>query len=667
MKKIIVGVLLLTLIVGAGILSYGYVDLNRINEDLKGGKGLDLEYLEENMDRIMFYSGLPVEVYSLVDYYESLGEEEQMSLEVLIPYGVAYERMYGKMPHVFSEGEEIELNEYVQDEILLHFRRFNEEVFGHVEALYSSSVPSTTFQGVKEKLKSDVDKEILRVTQIMSEGKYNSISSLSNVEKVFSDYDFLKEVLNKGNGQLGTMPEEHTFLLASYKATYKNLSKDSDGISMLLFTEKLITYLDEYSEEDTIEWIKEIFLETNDANTQRDNMMLLGMLTLEANLQGKSNYRVMLRKLREELYEFENREYSLIDNVFVNESENYTYIIDPDDLNPGEADEIAHDPYRTSFLESIRRGEWVDEKVLEPNKTYYLVWTNDYLCFESIEIINTFDGDYSQFAHGMDTEEVLEDKMKLVMSQTNLSKGDYNYLESLDTDFEENYRQMVLSVMEKYDKILEPLIISDDISHYFNKRGGRYYVNVADLQYERVKTTDVNFYLIDSFNEGYAAEATWGGMVISKQVIENKYYFMIHHELMHLIDEFYDVNFDIALELDMPDKDYLNETCSTYDEYLEIKKQGNEIGLYYSGAVKDYLDYGVTSSYSMVNESEHQAELWANLVSNNDYFAPDYDSNPVFKVAADDMFRYINGILFKVEAERLENFEDFKRFQSDYE
>ena len=132
----------------------------------------------------------------------------------------------------------------------------------------------------------------------------------------------------------------------------------------------------------------------------------------------------------------------------------------------------------------------------------------------------------------------------------------------------------------------------------------------------------------------------------------------IHHEIMHQIDRYYRTRYNILIFLDHSDFKYLDRRDLRTKEYIETYRSEN----FSRKNVLSRMDIGMTSHYSGINKREHLAELWADLLTDYDFYKDEIQEHPIFDENVDKLVIFINEIIETVDGEMIEDVEDMLRY-----
>lgn len=177
------------------------------------------------------------------------------------------------------------------------------------------------------------------------------------------------------------------------------------------------------------------------------------------------------------------------------------------------------------------------------------------------------------------------------------------------------------------------------------------------------KYSDLKFLIVDSISSGflnYAGLSSDDGIILTRDQLslskEDRN--VIHHELMHHIQRYYANRYLIRIALNNSDYHYLNNRPLNRMEYYKVQKFES----FSVANVLNRMDYGMTSLYSGMNHKEHLAELWADLLTDYDFYHEEIEKHPAFEENVTQLITYLNEILVTVGGETLDGVDDILRF-----
>ncbi|MBN2794591.1 MAG: hypothetical protein JXR88_04240 [Clostridia bacterium] len=616
MKRYLIGFGILILCISSYFI-YDIAHANILRGELT--KNLDqsnLEFIKENKQALLKYSEIQFKDHRLQTTYNKNFNEETWPVAKIIEATEEYQLLFGELPLVESQGIQLPANTYVMEYL-------SEKLLG---------------------------KEMIALNIINSE----DLEKLSDLVGFTSPYELFKEyysmILKKyfdghlANETIIELQDQLEDIAAFLGTTPSHFFKDA--------TPEL---LQQYTSYNSFELIRE------------------RILSLENHIKedpSQTEFYEALQSLTSLLEAEKTPDYTVDQLQFESTPESNTFIIPSEVVTQIRAYDYDEKTATKEFTNYLTEEFKVNQMTLESNKIYYIVSTNDYYHLDQIEIVYTFDHDYGQFVYANDCEEALESHLQ--ESGLDLSFYDkYNISFFNDSSEEEllKYNQAINQVLSGYDKILLPILITNQIYHYYMIEEGHFYTQL-DMMFmnsskSNEKHSDLSIYIVENLSSGfmnYNGLSSDQGIIFIKEILslENDNRNTIHHELMHHIQRYYGGRYLIKITLDHTGYQYLDNQRLSKMDYYKTKKF-KSFSIY---NVLNRMDYGMTSLYGGTNYKEHLAEFWSDLLIDYDLYKDEIDKHPVFKENVDKLITYMNEILVTVGDEPLEGVDDILRFDT---
>lgn len=610
MKRFLVGFTVFSLCI-LGYFAFDFVQTNVLRQELiQNMDQSNLEFITKNKEELLKYTNFQMKDKKLQSIYDTKFSSETWSLVRIIEASKEYKILFNEMPMIEDNGKSLAVKTYVMNDL-------SDDLL--TEQLIKSEIITL----------DDLQELIDPIGYLSPDAFLNTYYNM-----IMTQY-FNGHVSNENIIEFHVRFEEMTSLLGMTSADY--------------FTYYVPDLLKEYTTYSNFESIRE------------------RILSLESDLKSNSN--------QTDLYEATNALHTLLEadkqQTFTLNDLDFKADLDTSFfIIPGEiVESIRSQDYDTetatkAFTDYLEKEEKVLNQTLESNKIYYVVSTNDFCHIDQIEIIYTFDHDYGQFVYANDSEAAFEEIYK------NVEWVDrYNFAFFDDSSEEEllEYNQAINQVLSSYDKILIPILITNQVYHYYTIEDGHFYTQ-TDLMFLNStnpdrKYSDLKFFIVDSINLGflnYSGLSSDDGIILTRDQLslskDNRN--TIHHELMHHIQRYYADRYLIRIALNSSDYHYLNNRQLNKMDYYKVQKFES----FSVANVLNRMDYGMTSLYGGMNFKEHLAELWADLLTDYDLYHEEIDKHPVFEENVTQLITYLNEILVTVGGETLDGVDDILRF-----
>jgi hypothetical protein len=618
MKKYLLG-FVITLLCITSYFAYDIIKVNLLRKELIDNLDQSsLEFIKENKQDLLKYPNINFQNQDLKDVYDDKFNDVTWSMVEILDKAEDYQHLFGELPKIENKGVKVPVNTYLM-------AYFSKELLGD--------------EIVKSKLIDIEDIETI-TENVGVKAPYD----------IFNDYYGLIMTLFL-NGEISNeeILEFHS-KLEVFTASLQTRPSD-------VFRDSMPGLINQYTTYRSFELIRENILS----------------LSVETNKDpNKKEFYRAVKSISNLMDAPLIPNYTIKNLQFIADSNANTFIIPNEFVTLIRSHGFDEAAAKDEFTDYLNKDNMVFNQTLESNEVYYIVSTNDFFNIEQIEIVYTFDNDYSQFLHGNDSKEVLEKRIRELGFETSyLNEYNITYLDNIsDTQFQE-YVDVIDETLTNYDEILMPIMISNKVNHYFSIEDG-HYLTETGLMFDPMidasdMLSDITFYVVDKITRDYhnvGGVAMSEGILITKDNLsrEKTARNTIHHELMHQIDRFYNIRYNIRIQLNHSDFRYLDRRdLSTVDYFKTIRTEN-----FSARDVLSRMDYGMTSHYAGVNKYEHLAELWADLLTDYDFYKDEIEEHEIFDENVEKLVTYMNEIIETVDGERLEDIEGILKFDRGY-
>jgi len=618
MKKYLLGFAVILLCI-LSYLAYDVIHVNLLrNELIDNLDQSSLEFIKENKQDLLKYPNVNFQNQSLKEVYDEKFNDGTWSMIKMLEKAEDYQNLFEVLPKIESKGVKVPVNTYLAE-------YFSKELLG--DKLVKSNL---------------IDfEDIETITQNVGvKAPYD----------IFNDYYGLIMTLFL-NGEISdeTVFEFHSKLDVFTESLQ---TRPSD-----VFRDSMPGLLNQYTTYSSFELI-------------RENIQSLGD---EANTDlNKKEFYKAVKSISDLMDAPLIPNYTINNLQFMADSNANTFIIPSEFVTLIKSHGSDEAAAIEEFTDYLNKDNKVFNQMLKSNEVYYIVSTNDFFNIEQIEIVYTFDNDYSQFLHGNDSKEVLEKRISELKFKTSyLEEYNITYLDNIPDAQFEAYGDVIDEVLGNYDEIIMPIMISNKVNHYFSIEDGHYLTKTGLMFDPMIDTSDIlsdiTFYVVDEITSDYnyvEGVAMSEGILITKDNLskEKTARNIIHHELMHQIDRFYNIRYNIRIHLNHSDFRYLDRRDLSTVDYFKTIRTAN----FSAKNVLRRMDYGMTSHYAGVNKQEHLAELWADLLTDYDFYKDEIEEQPIFDENVEKLVTFMNEIIETVDGESLEDIEGILRFDRGY-